>query len=91
MKVKSIGKILSTLDLNGRNRGLAFKPEMFRFCKQRYRVLGKVQHRINEFSGEISQMKDSCIVLESVYCHGMRIFCSRANYHYWREIWLRRC
>ena len=45
---------------------------------------------IDERSGELKGFRNPCIVLESVYCHGQRSFCQRANYHYWREIWLSR-
>lgn len=90
VEVKRVSEILPTLDAQGRNRGLSFKPEMFRFCGRRYRVLGRVQHRVDERTGLVNVMKNPCVILEAVHCQGMRLFCSRANYHYWREIWLRR-
>lgn len=91
VRVRSAWAILKTLDRNGLNRGLAFKPEMFRYCGRKFKVLDNASRIIDERTGEIMTLKTACILLESVYCHGMRAFCSRSNYHYWRELWLVRC
>ncbi len=91
VKVRSIPQILKTLDQRGRNRGLRFTPEMFRYCGKKYRVLARMERRINEDDGQLVEFGNSCILLEKVVCEGQRTFCSRTEYHYWREIWLERC
>jgi hypothetical protein len=90
VRVRGMFEILQTLDRKGCNRGMEFKPEMFQFCGRRYPVILNMQRRIDERSGELKGFRSPCIVLESVYCQGQRSFCQRANYHYWREIWLSR-
>ena len=90
VEVRSKSEILRTLNSKGAHRGLQFKPEMFAFCEGRYRVLGRIDKRVNERSAQITQMKNECILLDSVYCQGQLHFCTRSNYHYWREVWLRR-
>jgi hypothetical protein len=88
--VRSPSEILRTLDRNACNRGMEFKPEMFQFCGRKYRVLSKMQRRIDEHTSKMREFRNECIILDSVHCHGQRSFCARGNYHYWREIWLRR-
>jgi hypothetical protein len=90
VRVRGMFEILRTLDRNGCNRGMEFKPEMFQFCGRKYPVTLNMTRRIDERSGELKGFRSPCIVLESVYCQGQRSFCQRANYHYWREIWLSR-
>jgi len=87
---RSIPEILSTLNAQGAHRGLQFKPEMFAFCGGQYRVRGKIETRVNEQTGDLAHMKNECVLLDSVYCGGQLHFCSRSNYFYWREEWLRR-
>jgi len=42
----------------------------------------------------MQEMKNPCIILESVVCQARysncRMFCPRSIYPYWREIWLER-
>jgi hypothetical protein len=91
VEVRRVREILATLDYKARNRGLGFKPEMFGFCGGKYRVLGRVERRIDEDKGCMRELRNDCILLESVSCQGQRSSCARGDYHYWREIWLRRC
>lgn len=93
VEVKSHAEILATL--RGRNhRGLSFAPEMVRYCGGTYRVRARVEKILDEGSGRMLHMKNDCIVLEDVVCQSEcsrgRLFCPRAIYPYWREIWLRR-
>jgi hypothetical protein len=90
VRVRGMFEILRTLDRKGCNRGMEFKPEMFQFCGRKFPVILNMARRIDERSGELKGFRSPCIVLESVYCQGQRSFCQRANYHYWREIWLSR-
>jgi hypothetical protein len=90
VRVRSAFEILRTLDRNGRNRGMVFKPEMFHYCGRTLRVLSRLDRRIDEHTRRFMEFQNECILLEDVWCHGQRCFCSRSNYHYWREIWLER-
>jgi hypothetical protein len=90
VRVRGPLEILRTLDRNGCNRGMEFKPEMFQYCSRKYQVIMNMQRRIDERSGALKGFRSACIVLEGVYCDGQRSFCKRSNYHYWREIWLSR-
>jgi hypothetical protein len=94
VRVKSHDEILATLDSANRNRGLFFDVEATRFCGKTFRVLQRVTRILDERSGEMLHFKNPCIVLEQVYCSGelskYRVFCPRAIYPYWREIWLER-
>jgi hypothetical protein len=94
VRVKSYAEILATLDRNNRNRGLFFDVEATKFCGRTFRVHQRVTQILDENSGEMLHFKNPCIVLEQVYCGGelseLRVFCPRAIYPYWREIWLER-
>ena len=54
-------------------------------------MLARMERRIDERTGMMREFRNECILLAGVHCHGQRSFCARGNYHYWREIWLRRC
>ena len=91
VEVKTPREIAITLDRRGRNRGLAFTPQMLPFCGRRYTVKSRVDRAILETSGEMRQFKHT-VILEASTCDGHTILggCSRDVYHLWREIWLRR-
>jgi hypothetical protein len=90
VEVKSIEEILATLDLDGRNRGLYFDPEMKKCCGGRYRVLKRIDKMINEETGQMRQITNT-VLLDGVVCHGeFHGGCQRTCYCLWREIWLRR-
>jgi hypothetical protein len=95
VQVKSADEIASTLDNRGYNRGLMFSPnEMLPACGRRFRVRRRVEKIIDEKSGRMLKLNNSCIVLEGLTCRGDRSpglwFCHRHVYPYWRESWLRR-
>jgi hypothetical protein len=91
VRVKSKEQILSTLDRNGRNRGLSFDPEMLKYCGRRARVLRRVTRIIDERSGRMLHLPRDCIILEDVTCQAdYHRFCPRGIYQYWRELWLER-
>lgn len=91
IEVKTPAEIGLTLDRRGRNRGLAFTPQMLPFCGRRYRVRSRVDRAILEETGAMRQFKNT-VILEEAVCDGHTILggCARDVYHYWREIWLRR-
>jgi hypothetical protein len=94
VRVKSHEEILQTLDHNCKNRGLLFDAEEVPFCGGTYRVRSRVERIINEQTGKMHPLKGSAVILEGVYCQACysskRLFCPRAIYPYWREIWLER-
>jgi len=93
--VKSKEEILQTLNSQQKNRGLWFDVEMLPFCDSKHvRVLQRVEKIVDEKTGRMIRLPGSCLILDGVTCGGKRsacrMFCSRAIYPYWREIWLRR-
>ena len=94
VRVKRYEEILATLDANNRNRGLFFDAEMVPYCGRTFRVLRRVKRIVNEKTGRITEFKNPCIMLEGVVCEARysecRLFCPRAIYSYWREVWLER-
>jgi hypothetical protein len=91
VRIKSKQEIVSTLDAKSSNRGLSFDPEMLWYCGRQARVLRRVERVIDERTGKLLQLKRPCIVLEDVTCRGQyHRGCPRADYPYWREVWLER-
>ncbi len=94
VRVKSHEEILATLNTEGKNRGLYFDAESVPFCGGTYRVLKRVSKIVDEKTGKMMQFKSESVILEDVYCQARysscRMFCPRAIYPYWREIWLER-
>jgi len=94
VRVKSFEEILRTVDVENKNRGMIWDAEMVPYCGGTYRVLRRVTKIINEKTGKMQEMKNACIVLESVFCQSRysecRMFCPRSIYSFWREIWLER-
>jgi|SRR6185437_1026320 len=94
VQVRSKKEIFRTLNQSGRNRGLSFDVEMTPYCGQNLRVLSRVEKIINDKNGKMIHLPNGCIILEGATCSGYlsrrRMFCPRAIYPYWREIWLRR-
>jgi len=95
VQVRSKKEIMQTVNSGLRNRGLGFDVEMVPYCeKGTFKVLRRIEQIINEKTGEMMKMPNPCIVLDNVVCSGNyshnRMFCPRAVYPYWREIWLRR-
>jgi hypothetical protein len=94
VQVRSKDEILQTV--NGRllNRGLSFDVEMVRFCGSQQRVLRRVERIVDEKTGRMIRLPNPAIILDGVACSGnlstSRMFCPRAIYPYFREIWLQR-
>ena len=90
IEIKSPAEIQATLDAQGRNRGLSFEPEMALHCGRRYRVATPVRKIILEETGKMAQLNNT-VILDGLVCEGIcSKNCPRANYLYWREIWLKR-
>lgn len=92
VRVRSAAEIVSTLDRQGKNRGLAFTVDMLPFCGREYRVLGRLEQMIQEPTQKLIRMENT-VILEGVTCKGCHILrggCPRDNFHFWREAWLER-
>jgi hypothetical protein len=94
VRVRPYDEILATCREDARNRGMGFDGEMMPYCGGTYRVRSRVSRIVDEKTGKMLTMSNPCIVLEDVVCQGRysncRMFCPRAIYPYWREIWLER-
>ena len=92
VRVKSYAEILRTLNTQNKNRGLYFDAEMVPYCGGTYRVLKRVSKILDEKTGKMSRMKTESVLLEGAVCQSRystcRMFCPRAIYSFWREIWL---
>jgi hypothetical protein len=94
VRVKSYHEILETLDVSSRNRGMHFSKEMVPYCGKEFRVHARVDRLVDEKTGRLLTMKTPGIILDGVICAALYqknlLFCPRATYPYWREIWLDR-
>ena len=94
VRIKPAEEILQTINTAGQNRGMSWDAELVPYCGGTYQVLKRVEKFINEKTGEMQEMKNPGIILDTVVCQGKyshcRMFCPRAIYSWWREIWLER-
>jgi hypothetical protein len=94
VRVEPFEAILSTIDNNCMNRGLAFDAELVPYCGGTYRVKARVTKFIDEKTGKMKGLKTPAVILEGAYCRACysanRMFCPRSIYSWWREIWLQR-
>jgi hypothetical protein len=91
VEVRSAREIFSTLDQHGKLKGLAFTPEMVKFCGKRFRVFKRLENIILESTGELRRIKSPTVLLEAVFCDGKAHGeCDRSCFCFWREAWLRR-
>jgi hypothetical protein len=94
VQVRSKKEVLGTLNVDAKNRGLSFDVEMVPYCGRTFRVLSRVEKIINDKNGKMIHLPNGCLILDGVTCSGClsrwRMFCPRAIYPYWREIWLKR-
>lgn len=94
VRIKPYQEILSTLDVNNRNRGLYFDAEEVPYCGRTFRVQKRVSRIIHERTGRMLEMKTPSVILDSVICESRysecRLACPRSIYPYWREVWLER-
>jgi hypothetical protein len=94
VRVRSHDEILNTVNVDNKNRGMGWDAELVPYCGKSYRVLGRVTRLIDEKTCKMVEMKNPCIVLDSVVCQARysqcRMFCPREMFPYWREVWLER-
>lgn len=92
VEVKPLENITNTLNATGHNRGLWFSPDMRLSCGKKLRVEKRIGKLIVDGSGEMRQLQNT-VFLEGSLCSCAHVAfggCSRCEYVYWREIWLRR-
>jgi hypothetical protein len=90
VEVKAPDEIRSTLDVNGRNRGMLFTLDLLDFCGGRYEVEKRIDRCIDEGTSEMRSIKHS-VILKGVTCPGTyRRGCMRCTKIIWREAWLKR-
>lgn len=89
VEIRPQKEILASLTKSGKNHGLAFSAEMLTFCGKQYRVLDKIDRMIDEETGKMKELKNACLILESVTCRGNCTLCPRAKFHFWRNEWLK--
>jgi hypothetical protein len=93
VRIKEHHQILDTVKDTLQNRGMSFHPEMVPYCGKTFRVRQRAGRIMNERTGQIMSLKNDCLVLDGVDCLGKYttpLFCPRACYPYWREVWLER-
>jgi hypothetical protein len=94
VRVKSQQEIMSTLNADSKNRGLSFDWEMLPHCGATHLVQERVSRIVDDRSGKLIEINSDNLILEGVVCTGdhssRRLFCPRAIYPYWREVWLER-
>jgi len=91
VEVCSAKEIFSTLDEQGKNRGLRFTREMQKFCGRRFRVYKRLDKIILEATGELRGIRVPTVLLEDVICDGeFHNGCAKSCFCFWREAWLRR-
>jgi hypothetical protein len=94
VRVRPHKEILATIDKRTNNRGMGFDAEMVPYCGKVFRVQTRVEKFIDERTGYMRRMKTPAVILEGVYCRSRysenRLFCPRAIFAWWREVWLER-
>jgi hypothetical protein len=94
VRVKPYEEILKTLDTDNKNRGLYFDAEHVPFCNAHFRVRAIVDRIVDEKTGRMLHFKGASVILEGAWCQSgysdRRLFCPRAIFPYWRELWLER-
>lgn len=91
VEVRPIKEILSTLDAQGKLRGLRFTPEMARYCGRKFKVYRKINKILLETTGELRKIRTPTFLLEDVFCDGSAHGgCDRSCFCFWRREWLRK-
>ena len=91
VEVKSVKEIAATLDGTGKNRGLQFAYDLAWCCGRKFQVRSRLDHMVIERTGKYLDVRNT-VLLDGVTCPCRCVIggCVRADYIYWREIWLRR-
>lgn len=94
VRVRPYKDILGTLDGRNRNRGMLFDAEEVPYCGGTFRVRSRARRIIDESSGRMITLQGRNVLLEGAWCQARysdrRMFCPRAIFPIWREVWLER-
>jgi hypothetical protein len=91
VEVRSVKEIFTTLDKEGKLRGLRFTREMAKYCGKRFKVYKRLEKLILETTGELRTIRTPTVLLEGVFCDGkFHGGCDRSCFIFWREAWLKR-
>ena len=92
VEVRPMESIVQTLNETAHNRGLWFSPDMRLLCGKQQRVARRIDKLIVDGTGEMRKLRNT-VYLEGSLCGCAYVAfggCSRCEFVYWREIWLRR-
>ena len=91
VEVLPLEEMRKTLDRKGRNRGLICDIELGETSGNQYRVLTRLDRFISDSTGGMRKM-EATVILSGVHCLCSRVVggCSRLDYSYYREVWLKR-
>ena len=91
VRIKSLPKIVATLDERSKNRGLTVSVAMMQNCGREYEVGHRVDRMIIERTGQMREIQNTVSLrgLECLCSYQMG-GCPRGDLQYWREIWLER-
>jgi hypothetical protein len=92
VRIQPKERVADTLDESSKLRGLWFDREMLHYCGKTTVVKDRVEHFIDERTGEMIDLASDAYILEGVICRSCvsdgRWFCPRAIYSWWRQAWL---
>jgi hypothetical protein len=90
VEVLSKDEILQTLDSDGRIEGMPFMPEMFAFCRKRFRV-HKSAHKTCDYSAYpfLSRRLNRTVHLQTRCDGSAHDGCENGCLLYWKEDWLK--
>ena len=92
IEVKALDEIVRTTNRQAQNRGLYFSPDMAALCGQKAHVTARLDKIIVDGTGEMRELQNT-VYLEKSMCGCSHVAlggCSRGEFAYWREAWLRR-
>jgi len=92
VEVKGMSLIRESLNDKAYNRGLYFSPDMRLHCGKTEQVERKLEKIIVDGSGEMRLLRNT-VYLKGSMCGCAHVAfgaCSRGEFTYWREIWLKR-
>lgn len=91
VEVLSKQEILQTLDEHGMVDHLPFMPEMFEYCRRRFRVQARAHKTCDTVNKTGGRRLSNAVHLEGVRCDGAAHGkCQAACLIFWKECWLRK-
>lgn len=91
VEVRTLRKILATLDANGCFEGLPFMPEMVAYCGKSFRVFKRIDKIIDMVNNAGPRRMSGTVTLLDIRCDGhAHGGCQTGCQLLWKEAWLRR-